>query len=433
MTEKPNIILFITHDQGQFLGCYDSPRTPNSLITPNLDKIAENGVRFTNYFCTAPQCSPSRGSIITSKYPHQNGLMGLIDRGWTLPEENKTLPMYLKESGYSTHLLGFQHESFNAKTLGYDTISKRGPEWRYSPIKMEKSYREFFNEHKNDETPFYVCIGVPEVHRPFGVWAESVSPEIVKVPPYLPDNKIIREDLAKFYGAIQSIDTFIGNILKFLEDNNLRDNSLFIYTTDHGEPFPRAKCTLYDPGIKTLLIMSWLNLDIIQKGSIYNQMISNIDLLPTILEMVGAKVPDSLEGKSFLSILKENSSHFRKEIYTTKSFHEYYDPIRAIRTGKFKYIINFEKFETSYQVPMDMLQDPIGKFIIEKIKKPRDHEELYDLEKDPREMNNLINHSDYTNIYLQLKQKLFKWMERTNDPILKGKIQDKRSTPPKRY
>ncbi len=108
---KPNIVLFITHDQGQYIGCYDSPQTPNSLNTPNIDKLAKEGVRFTNNFSTAPLCSPSRGSIQTSKYPHQNGLMGLVNRGWTLPEYNKTLPMYLNDNGYSTHLLNLQHES----------------------------------------------------------------------------------------------------------------------------------------------------------------------------------------------------------------------------------------------------------------------------------------------------------------------------------
>ena len=169
MKEKPNIIIFITHDQGQFLGCYSSPQTPNSLNTPNLDILAENGVRFTNHFCTAPQCSPSRGGIQTSLYPHQNGLMGLVDRGWTLPKRNKTLPMYLKEQGYTTHLMGFQHEVFDAYTLGYDTISKRRSEPLYNCQKMNKNYRNFFEAHQNEENPFYVCIGVTQVHRPFGV------------------------------------------------------------------------------------------------------------------------------------------------------------------------------------------------------------------------------------------------------------------------
>ncbi|TFF89111.1 MAG: hypothetical protein EU548_08035, partial [Promethearchaeota archaeon] len=140
-SKKPNIILFITHDQGQYLGCYNSSQTPNSLHTPNLDKLAKNGIRFTNYFCTAPQCSPSRGGIQTSLYPHQNGLMGLVDRGWTLPESNKTLPMYLKENSYTTHLMGFQHEAFDAHTLGYDTISKRRSEPLYNCHKMNKNYQ----------------------------------------------------------------------------------------------------------------------------------------------------------------------------------------------------------------------------------------------------------------------------------------------------
>ena len=211
---KPNIILFITHDQGQFLGCYNSSQTPNSLKTPNLDNLAENGIRFTNYFCTAPQCSPSRSGIQTSLYPHQNGLMGLVDRGWTLPESNVTLPMYLKENGYSTHLMGFQHEAFDARTLGYDTISKRRSEPLYNCHKMNKDYRKFFEEHQYDIKPFFLNIGVVQVHRPFSVWSgTSVNPENVMIPPYLPDNEIVREDLSQFYRAIQGVDDCISDIL----------------------------------------------------------------------------------------------------------------------------------------------------------------------------------------------------------------------------
>ena len=129
---KPNIILFITHDQGQYLGCYNSPQTPNSLNTPNIDKLAARGIKFTNYFCTAPQCSPSRGSIQTSLYPHQNGLMGLANLGWSLPNFNKTLQMYLRENEYSTHLVGLQHETNRVEDLGYDDVSKRMKDYKYS-------------------------------------------------------------------------------------------------------------------------------------------------------------------------------------------------------------------------------------------------------------------------------------------------------------
>ncbi|MFX1408816.1 MAG: sulfatase [Promethearchaeota archaeon] len=433
MKEKPNIILFITHDQGQFLGCYDSFQTPNSLSTPNIDNLALNGVKFTNYFCTAPQCSPSRGSIQTSLYPHQNGLMGLVDRGWTLPEHNKTLAMYLKESGYTTHLLGFQHESFNAYSLGYDTVSKRTYEFRYSLKKMEKNYIDFFNHHKEDKNPFYVCIGVPEVHRPFVVWAEPVDPNIVKIPPYLPDNQIVREDLAYFYGAVQLVDLYIGKILKLLEENDLRENSIFLYTTDHGGAFPRAKCTLYDPGIKTLLLISWPNSEIIKQGLVIDQMISNIDLLPTLLDLIGVQIPNGIEGKNFLKILNDELENHRTEIYTEKTYHEVYDPIRAVRSENYKYIKNFKMSNTLYQIPSDIGRDPSGKFMKDFINNPRSEEELYDLQKDPNEMNNLVNNSAYKDIKIELSQKLFEWMKNTNDPILKGKIKGLRKIPPRYY
>ncbi len=430
---NPNIILYITHDQGQFLGCYNSPQTPNSLNTPNLDKLAENGVRFTNHFCTAPQCSPSRGAIQTSLYPHQNGLMGLVDRGWTLPERNKTLPMYLKEEGYTTHLLGFQHETFDAYTLGYDTISKRRLEPLYNCKKLKKKYEEFFENHQNDDKPFYLCIGDIQVHRPFGIWGDPINPDSVLIPPYLPDNEIVRNDLSQFYGAIQVVDTCIGNIMNKLDEFGLRENTIFIYTTDHGEAYPRAKCTLYDPGLKTLLLISWPRSNILQKNQVYNQLISNIDLFPTVLDLIGAEIPKNIEGRSFLPLLKGETDKFRNEIYSEKSFHEYYDPIRSIRTEDSKFIINFEKSESLYQIGMDMQQDALGKYMLKLIDNPRPNEELYDLKKDPNEFNNLINDPGYFEITKKLKNKLYEWMNQTDDPILKGKIKDLRQKAPVRF
>jgi len=431
---KPNIILFITHDQGQFLGCYNSPQTPNSLNTPNLDNLAKSGIRFTNYFCTAPQCSPSRGGIQTSLYPHQNGLMGLVDRGWTLPESNKTLPMYLKENGYSTHLMGFQHEAFDAHTLGYDTISKRRSEPLYNCHKMNKNYKRFFEEQQHDKNPFFLNIGVVQVHRPFGVWAGTpVSPEDVKIPPYLPDNEIVRQDLSQFYKAIQGVDDCIGNILQMLEEYGLRDETLFIYTTDHGEAYPRAKCTLYDPGIKTLLLISHPNSEYIKSGTVYEQMASNIDLMPTLLDLIGVDLPKKIEGRSFLPLLGGEIVSFRKEIYSEKTFHEIYDPIRSVRTEEFKFVMNFENNKNRYQIAADMRQDALGKYFLDRVDKTRPNEELYDLKKDPIEQNNLIDDLEYKETIKELKSKLFDWMKRTDDPLLKGKVKDRRAKPPVKY
>lgn len=421
--KKPNIIVFITHDQGQFAGLYDSKKTPNSLRTPNLDRIGKKGIQFTNNFCTAPQCSPSRGGIQTSKYPHQNGLMGLVNRGWTLPSTNKTIPMYLREQGYSTHLIGFQHEARDVETLGYDTYSKRGPEPQYSCQMLIDDYIRFLQKHKDDDKPFYLCIGTPEVHRPFPVFGDAVDPKRVKIPAYLPDHALVRQDLAEFYGSIHSVDKVIGKLTNALEKLRLDEQTLFIYTTDHGEAFPRAKCTLYDPGIKTLLMMKWPKSPLFSGGKVHDALISNIDLLPTLLDLIDAEVPEDIEGRSFLPVLKGQSLEAREEIYTEKSFHEIYHPIRSVRTKRYKYIRNFEKLRTLFHMPKDIYKDGSGKVMRHYYTKSTcPFEEFYDLETDPAEKKNLINHPDYQEQIQELKDKLDDWMKETDDPLLKGKI-----------
>ncbi len=426
MPDKPNIVVFITHDQGQYLGCYDSEQTPNGLNTPNLDGIAEKGVQFTNYFCTAPQCSPSRGCMQTSLYPHQNGLMGLVNLGWTLPAENKTLAMYLKEQGYTTHLLGLQHESLDAKTLGYDTVSKRGPEFKYSGGRMEKKYMKFFAEHKDNDKPFFVNIGTIEVHRPYKAWSQPVDTERVKIPPYLPDEEEVRGDFADFYGNIEIVDETIGKLIKCLEETRLMDNTVFIYTTDHGVAAPRAKCTLYDPGLKIVLLMYHPSMEIFKGGKRVESLLSNVDFLPTLIDLAGGKPPEKVEGKSFLPILSGEEEEIRSEIYAEKTYHEIYDPMRGIRTKKYKYLRNFEERDELYQIPKDMMMDPIGKLMDERNNEPRAMEELYDLEHDPDEMDNLVDDPQYSEILEEMRTKLRAWMERTEDPLLEGKVEEKR-------
>ncbi|TXT54020.1 MAG: Sulfatase [Promethearchaeota archaeon] len=426
MNKKPNIILFITHDQGQYLGCYNSEHTPNTLNTPNLDALAEKGVRFSNYFCTAPQCSPSRGSMKTSLYPHQNGLMGLVNLGWSMPSDNKTLAMYLKENGYTTHLLGLQHETLDATTLGYDTISKRGPEFKYSRSRMEKQYFKFLDTHKDDSQPFFLNIGTIEVHRPYRAWSDPVDSERVQIPPYLPDMEEIRNDFAEYYGNIEIVDETIGKLLNHLEHLGLMENTLFIYTTDHGAPYPRAKCTLYDPGLKILLIMYLPRSPLFTGGKVVEGLTSNIDLLPSILDFIGGKIPENIEGVSFLPLLENSQKTVRSEIYAEKTYHEIYDPIRGIRTNKYKYIRNFESLTTLYQIPGDMMMDDVGKVMIERIQQTRPEEEFYDLDKDTNEKINLINEPNYLQVVKDLRNRLTDWMQRTNDPLLKGRINDKR-------
>ena len=164
-------------------------------------------------------------------------------------------------------------------------------------------------------------------------------------------------------------------------------------------------------------------LEIVSGGKVIDYMISNIDLLPTILDLIGAKKPKNIEGISFLPVLENKFGNFRNEIYTEKTFHKIYDPMRSIRTEKFKYIRNFESSDTLYQMPLDVQRGLSGKFLLENIKALRSEEELYDLENDPNEQDNLVNNSSYQKILLELRQRLFDWMIKTNDPLLKGKIE----------
>jgi arylsulfatase A-like enzyme len=168
-------------------------------------------------------------------------------------------------------------------------------------------------------------------------------------------------------------------------------------------------------------------------GKVFEQMISNIDLMPTLLDFIGAEIPENIEGKSFLPILKATTLPFRSEIYTEKSYHNIYDPMRSVRTKEYKYIRNFESSQYLYEMPIDIERSLSGQDLKDKIKMKRNEEEFYDLKEDPLEFNNLAYNLAYNDVLLELRQKLYNWMEKTNDPLLKGKIKDERQKPPRKY
>jgi arylsulfatase A-like enzyme len=229
----------------------------------------------------------------------------------------------------------------------------------------------------------------------------------------------VRLDFAQFHGLIHAVDECVGKILKTLEAEGLAEDTWVIFTTDHGIAFPRAKSTLYDPGIKTALIMRW------PRGfagsKVYKELFSNIDLLPTILEAIGVEVPESIQGKSFLGLLQGRKFKPREEIFAEKTYHDIYDPIRAIRTTRFKYIRSFEKMP-NLPLPSDIRRSLSARSVPEEFKGERPPVELYDLEADPDEMNNLVGGPAYAEIEKELDARLTKWLEETNDPILKGPI-----------
>ncbi|MBA2938657.1 sulfatase [Paenibacillus sp. CGMCC 1.16610] len=423
--DKPNILFMISHDTGRYLGSYGK-----QVETPNLDNLAAKGVRFDQYFCPAPQCSPSRGSIITGLYPHNHGMIGLAHLGFSMNPDVATLPKELQKHGYETSLIGFSHETIDEPDsrltsstykLGYEHVlpvaGDRGPD-------VARKVVQYLEEKAAaaDSGPFFASVGFFETHRDFDEY-EAIADPIDQVipPPYLPDTPKVREDFALLHGSVKVLDQSIGHIIKSLKETGLDKNTLVIYTTDHGIAFPRAKGTLMDAGLETGLIMYYPGR--IEGGKVVDQLLCNIDLMPTLLDFVGADSPEGIDGRSFLPILDdtETKQPTRDHFFSELTWHDLYHPMRSIRTEKYKYIRNFEDGPSVY-LPLDIHRSLSGGAVREEYYVPNVPEELYDLEKDPLETCNLVGIPAYKEVLEELRARVDGWMAATKDPLLHGEV-----------
>lgn len=421
MNQQPNIIFIIVHDLGQHIGCYGQ----KTVYTPNLDRLAEEGVRFQNSFCTAPQCSPSRAALYTGRYPHSNGVVGLAHDGFkeAFHKDEKPFQVILKEeAGYDTYLFGCQHATADTEFLQYNESypinSASGGVRDCRDIIID--FDEFLKNRKSSNN-YLAEINFHEPHHPFDLG--GTLPDIekgLKVPDYLADTEIAREEFAKYQGAIRKMDAAVGKVLESVENYCDMENTWIIFTTDHGSPFPLAKATLYDPGINTVLMMKYRG-EGIGGGKVYNELISNVDIVPTIMEKLNIFQLDKIQGRSFWTLLKDGNYQKRQEIFAEKTYHCIYDPMRAIRTEGYKLIINFEIIPY-FMLNPNIIELQIGIPTHPKYKKFREFIELYDLEKDPLERTNLALLEEYKDESKELTGRLFSWMKQTEDPLLWGPI-----------
>jgi arylsulfatase A-like enzyme len=340
------------------------------------------------------------------------------------------MAMLLREEKYLTLLFGFQHEKKDPQMLGFDILKSEKNIFCDSVIddlavfiKKRAARKEAGSKRNN---PFFAAVGFFETHRPFKKTVErssaethlKVNPKIVEVPSYLPDNPATRLDLSEFCSSVNVLDQSIGNLLEVLDETGQTDNTLVIFTVDHGIAFPRAKSTLYDPGLKTALLMRWPNR---WKHQVHDTLLSNIDLLPTLLEVLGASIPSNIQGTSFLNLLDKKSYEPRKEIFAEKTWHDSYDPIRCIRTKRYKLIQNFES-RPNLVLPIDIEASLTRLYMGDKHLQPRPALELYDLLNDPYELNNLAKERSCKEIRYELSKKLLNHMIRTTDPILNAPV-----------
>jgi arylsulfatase A-like enzyme len=269
------------------------------------------------------------------------------------------------------------------------------------------------------ERRLYLEINFDETHRPYP--PPGPTPRDLVIPGYLPAGREAAEEMTALEDAITRVDARAGRVLAALEKSGRADRALVLFTTDHGLAMPRAKCTLYDPGLEVALILRWPEGGI-GSGVVSSELVSNIDVLPTLLEAAGGNAPAGIQGRSFLPLLRGDAYEPRESIFAEKTFHSYYDPMRCVRSKRHKYIRNFET-GFAVEVPADIQQGPIFRANPSLYSTDRPSiVELYDLGADPLEEHNLAGSPSLKAVEEELSAELWRWMRETDDPLLNGPI-----------
>lgn len=415
--DMKNIFYIHTHDSGRMLSPYGY-----ALPSPEIDKFADSASVFRNCHSASPTCSPSRSALLTGMPPHTNGMCGLAHRGWHLNDYSEHLVHRLKKHGYETILCGIQHVAPKDEMIGYDKIIGSRS---YSMGKTELSMEAFDIantdslieeiEKGNMHAPFFVSMGWYNTHREFPPIADDINPDKLLVPSVLPDCKQTREDLAGYATSLKIVDNCFGKLIDTLKKQNLYDDSLVIFTTDHGPAFPKMKGTLYDTGTGVFLMIKMPNQ---KEPLVLDQLVTHYDILPTILEVLNLEKDPKLVGKSLVPILNGEHCEIHDEIFTESSFHAAYEPKRAIRTKRWKYIVHFDPDSTPVICNIDpsISKDLLLSYGLQS--RAIDRVQLFDLYLDPQERENLAGKDEFKDIESELKDKLLAWMKQTEDPLL---------------
>ncbi len=404
-----NVIYIHTHDTGRFISPYGNP-----VPTPNLDAFARRATLFRNAHSAAPTCSPSRAALLTGRSAHGSGMLGLAHRGFAITDYNTHLARFLGVNGYYSVLAGIQHEAADSATIGYREIIAGTEE-----IRNAERAADFLRDHASSPEPFFLSFGMVATHRPFPANG-GATPGYLKVPNGVPDTPQTREDFAAYLGSAAAADRCAGVVLDAIEEAGLWENSIVLYTTDHGIAFPGYKCTLRDSGTGVALIMTYPGNPL--AGGVVDAMVSHIDLFPTICEITGLPLPKWLEGYSMVPLFTGKAGEIRDELFAEVTFHAAYEPKRSVRTQRYKLIRHFSPDRRP--VPANIDDSPGKTILIENgLLQRNDHlDALYDLALDPGEGLNLIDDPAYASVRKELEGRLHAWMERTRDPLLAGEV-----------
>jgi N-sulfoglucosamine sulfohydrolase len=424
---RHNVVLLIADDLGLDLGCYG-----NKVIqSPNIDALAGHGTRFSNGFACVSSCSPSRATIYTGMQSHFCGQYGLqhATHNASTFRNVQSLPRILKAAGYRSGIIAKVHVQPKEVYPWDEEVPGNG---RNVPLMAEQA-RKFIQD--SGDKPFLLVMGYTDPHRAakgFGNAVKDVpdityDPAKVELPYFVPDQPDARADLADYYRSATRLDYGIGLVMKMLKELGSLDDTLVIFLSDNGIPFPGAKTTLYDAGLHLPLIIKAPGC---KGGVVCNAMASYTDIAPTILDWMGLKQPVAMQGRSLLPILEQENPAGWDEVFGSHQFHEItmYYPMRMIRTRTHKYILNL-----AHELPFPTAQDLYDGLTWQGILKRNDTmlghrsldqylhrpmEELYDLRSDPNELKNVAADPQQAEVLADLRKRLRAWQERTQDPWL---------------
>ncbi|GAB3035267.1 sulfatase [Natronobiforma cellulositropha] len=423
-----NVVLIHSHDTGRYVGPYGY-----DLPTPRLQRVAEEGVLFRQAHSAAPTCSPSRGALLTGQPPHVNGLVGLAHRGFSVDDYDRHLASYLSRHGVETVLCGTEHESpadGSARDLGYavfpddphptNAAFDAPHEYAADDYASARAAAAYIHGWSERDPPYFLSVGFHNTHRPFPTGdGLAVDPAYVRPPDPLPDTPETREDMAGYATAVGFVDDCVGHVYDALESAGVLEETLLVFTTDHGPPFPGMKCSLRDGGTGVSLLIRPPDGP---RGVAVDALVSHLDLYPTVCETLGVEVPDWAAGHSLHGLVVGEVETVREEVVTEVTYHAAYEPARCLRTERYVYVRRFDDYETWVLPNVD--DGPSKQHLLEyglgEREQPR--EALYDRVYDPLECVNLVDDPEYAAVRDEFRERLHTRMAETGDPLLEGPV-----------
>ena len=408
---RPNVLYIHSHDTGRYIQPYGY-----AVPTPHMQRLAEQGVLFRQAFCAGPTCSPSRAALLTGQCAHSAGMIGLAHRNFRLADMKRHLAHTLHDAGYHCTLAGQQHVALNTQRgrdgLGYDEVLDVTDTHVAATAPAAAAWLA-----AGPREPFFLSVGFAETHRRFHPPGPQEDPRYCRPPAPLPDTPQTREDMAAFIASARVYDEGVGTVLAALDAAGLADNTLVINTTDHGIAFPGMKCTLTDHGIGVMLIMRAPGGFV--GGQVSDAMVSHVDVFPTLCEVLRIDPPAWLQGRSMMPLIRGDADQINDEVFAEVTYHAAYQPMRAVRTRRWKYIRHFDG--RSRPVLPNCDDSPSKKVWLAHgwRERPVATEELYDLIFDPNEAHNLATDPDAAAL-TEMRGRLDEWMKRTDDPLLAG-------------